>query len=121
MHVAKQNPTVFGQLVLMSPWLRMNAKPVTPDWLGDGKWLKGVKVYVEMGTEPGDNYPGDAAAALDDGAKLDEALTKAGLVEGTDFVYRQIEGGKHNESGWQHTVEQPLLFLYGKPSVASGN
>ena len=36
-----------------------------------------------------------------------------------NYQFRTIEGGTHNESGWQHTVPQPLLFLYGKPAVAT--
>ncbi len=119
MHVAKQNPTTFGQLVLMSPWLRLNNKQLSNDWVGDGKWLKGAKVYVEMGTEPGDNYPADAAVAAGDAQQFTGALEKAGLLNGADFQFREIDGGRHNESGWQHTVSQPLIFLYGKPAMAT--
>ena len=121
LHVAKQNPNTFGSLVLMSPWLRLNNKPLTNDVVGDGKWLKGTKIYVEMGTEPGDNYPGDAKAAAEDAQQFTAALDKAGLHSGADYQFREIEGGSHNESGWQYTVSQPLLFLYGKPAVASND
>jgi len=119
MHVAKQNPTTFGQMVLMSPWLRLNKKQLAGDWVGDGKWLKGTKLYVEMGSNTLDNYPGDSAAAASDAQELVAALEKAGLTACADFQFRTIEGGTHNESGWQHTVPQPLLFLYGKPAVAT--
>jgi len=114
MHAAKTNPDVFGQLVLMSPWLRVKASDanVIKDWVGDGQWLKGEKIYAEMGTEPGDNYP--TTNPTSDGQQLAAALEKAGLKQGSDFVYREIEGERHNESGWSKTVDQPLLFLYGK-------
>ena len=117
MYIAKQNPQVFGKMVLMSPWLQLNGKPVLADWLGAGKWLKGTKLYVEMGTEPGDNYP--TTNPVGDAQPMVAALEKAGLSAGKDFDYREIEGGRHNESAWQNSVAQPLLFLYGQQAVAS--
>jgi enterochelin esterase-like enzyme len=117
MYVARQNPTIFGKLLLMSPWMHLNGKPVLNDWLGDEKWLKGTKVYVEMGTEPGDNYP--TTDPIADAQPLASALEKAGLTRAKDFDYREIEGGRHNESAWANTVSQPLLFLFGQQSVAT--
>ena len=70
-----------------------------------------------MGTDAGHNYSGDAPNAIPDAQQLVAALEKAGLTQGKQFVYREIEGGKHNEASWNATIEQVLLAVYGKPEA----
>ncbi len=118
MYTAKENPTIFGKMLLMSPWLHLNGKPVLADWLGDGTWLRDERIYIEMGTEPGDNYP--TTNPIADSQPLAAALQKSGLTSGRDFKYREILGGRHNEAAWASTISQPLQFLYGISGVALG-
>jgi hypothetical protein len=60
---------LFGQLVLMSPWLRFNNKQTAADGWGR-QVAQGTKIYIEMGTDPGDNYPVTPAAASGDAQQL---------------------------------------------------
>ena len=93
----------------------MNNKPVVAEIVGDGGWLKNDFTYIDMGTEPGHNYPGEPGNAIADGQQLVAAMEKAGLTQGKQFVYREIEGGKHNEASWNASAEQVLLAIYGNP------
>jgi predicted alpha/beta superfamily hydrolase len=120
LYTAKMHPDVFGGVVALSPWLRINKQPVITDIVGDGAWLKNDSAYIDMGTDAGHNYSGDAADAIPDAQQLLAAAEKAGVTQGKQFVYREIEGGKHNEASWNATAEQALLALYGvaQPSSA---
>jgi predicted alpha/beta superfamily hydrolase len=110
---AKTHPDVFGGVVALSPWLRAGNKPVIDEIVGDGAWLKNDFTYIDMGTDPGHNYAGEAGNAIPDAQQLVAALEKAGLTQGKQFVYREIEGGKHNEASWNASAEQVLLAAYG--------
>lgn len=113
LYAAKTHSDVFGGVVALSPWLRLGDKPVISDIIGDGKWLKNTRLFVDMGTEGGHNYPGGAANAIADGEQFVAAMEKAGVAQGEQFQYRIIEGGKHNEASWQATADQVLIALFG--------
>ena len=124
LYAAKAHHDVFGHVVALSPWLRLGDKPIVTELVGDGAWLKDTKLFVEMGTAPGHNYPGgeaSAANAVADAQALVAVLTKAGLEPGRQFQYVEIEGGRHNEQSWQAIVPQMLLAVFGVPaSPATG-
>ena len=115
---AKQHNNVFGQVIALSPWLRVGEKGeklVINDIIGDGAWLKNTKLYIDMGTSPGHNYPGGADQAIPDAQQFIAAVEKAGVPQGEQLTYREIEGGTHNEAAWQATAEQVLLAVLGNP------
>jgi predicted alpha/beta superfamily hydrolase len=116
LYTAKTHADKFGGVVALSPWLRLGDKPIVNELVGDGAWLKQTFTFIDMGTDAGHNYPGGAANAIPDAQQLVAAMEKAGLENGKQFVYREIEGGKHNEASWAATIDQVLLALYGKPS-----
>jgi hypothetical protein len=107
MHVAKTNPKTFGSIALISPWLRAGGKPIAAEWIGDGKWLAGTKLYIEMGTAGGANYPGGDGPA--DAKEIVQKLRSAGV---SDLVYKEIPGDQHNEASWQRHVDEILLALF---------
>jgi predicted alpha/beta superfamily hydrolase len=116
LYAARTHNDMFGGVIALSPWLRLGDKPVVKELVGDGKWLANSFTYIDMGTEPaGHNYAGsgDAQTAVADAEQFIAELEKAGLTQGTQFVYRAIEGGKHNESSWAATAEQVLSSVYG--------
>jgi predicted alpha/beta superfamily hydrolase len=45
--------------------------------------------------------------------RADEALRKAGYVEGQNWITRKFEGAEHSEKAWRLRVDQPLQFLLG--------
>ena len=116
LYTAKQHNNVFGQVIALSPWLRIGEKgdkPLVNELVGDGAWLKNTKLYVDMGTSPGHNYPGGEAQAIPDAQQFVAAAEKAGVPQGEQLIYREIEGGTHNEAAWQATAEQVLLAVLG--------
>jgi predicted alpha/beta superfamily hydrolase len=119
LYTARQHNDVFGQVIALSPWLRVGEKGekvVIDDIVGDGAWLKNTKVFLDMGTSPGHNYPGGAEHAIADAQQLVAAIEKAaGVAQGEQLTYREIEGGTHNEAAWQATAEQVLLAVLGVP------
>jgi predicted alpha/beta superfamily hydrolase len=116
LYTAKQHNNVFGQVIALSPWLRIGEKgdkPLVDELIGDGAWVKNTKLYVDMGTNPGHNYPGGAAQVIPDAQQFVAAIEKAGVAQGERLIYREIEGGTHNEAAWQATAEQVLLAVLG--------
>jgi len=116
LYAAKQHNNVFGQAIALSPWLRVGEKGekvVIDDIVGDGAWLKNTKLFIDMGTSPGHNYPGGPDHAIPDAQQLIAAIEKAGVPQGEQLIYREIEGGTHNEAAWQATAEQVLLAVLG--------
>jgi hypothetical protein len=89
--------------------------------VGDGTWLRNSFTFIDMGTDPGHNYAGgaDGKTAVADAEQFVGELEKGGLSEGKQFVYRSIEGGKHNEASWAATAEQVLLAVYGGTGAAA--
>jgi predicted alpha/beta superfamily hydrolase len=115
MYTAKTHPDVYGQVVALSPWLRLNDKAIGKELIGDGAWLKNTRFYIDMGTDPGHNYAGSGETALQDVASFVEMLQQGGASP----QYVEIEGGKHNEASWAATIEQVLTAVLGKSSPTS--
>jgi enterochelin esterase-like enzyme len=117
MYITKTHNDVFGQVIALSPFLRQGDRKMTTDWLGDGKWLHGTRVYTDMGLAPannGNNYPGGNDAAAEDGKDLAKALTSTGLQPGKDFVYRDLPEGHDDEASWQGEIGGVLGWMYGR-------
>ena len=115
LHAAKLHNDVFGHVIALSPWLRAGDNVLVDQIIGDGAWLKNTKLYLDMGTNAGHNYPGGADKAIADAEAFAAAAEKAGVSQGETFTYREIEGGTHNETAWQATAEQVLLAALGLP------
>jgi predicted alpha/beta superfamily hydrolase len=119
LYTAKTHSDIFGGVIALSPWLRVGDKQLARDLIDDGAWLKNSFIYIDMGTDPGHNYgPGDGHDAIPDADRFVAELEKLGLTQGKQFVYRTIEGGKHNESSWAATAEQVLRAVYGTGAAA---
>jgi predicted alpha/beta superfamily hydrolase len=114
LHIAKQSPNVFGKLMLFSPWLRIGEKKLTESDLGDGAFLKGMRVYIEMGSAGGANYSGKDPVA--DAKEFEKFLQTAGLKPDTDYKYIELPGQEHNEPAWATRVEPALTWMYGTAS-----
>src|SRR5262249_300786 len=115
LHTAKLYPDTFGQLVLMSPWLRIGDKKLIESDLGDGSFLKGERIYVEMGSNGGTNYPRKGPIAH--AKEFDAFLQKAGLKPDGDYKYIEVPGLEHNEPAWATRVEGMLTWMYGSSAT----
>ena len=114
--VAKEHPNVFSQIALLTPFLRVEGKPLT-DLLGsDAGWLKGRRVWLDMGPSPKKYYPGEDP--MGDARAFAKLFESAGLKPAADYKFVEVEGGEHTESSWQARVDEVLMFLYGTEGSA---
>jgi len=117
LHIAKQSPGTFGQILLFSPWLRIGEKRLVESDLGDGKWLAGDRLCIEMGDAGGALYPG--TDPIGDARAFKQFLTNAALKPDVDFAYAEVPGLTHNEPAWATRVEQVLTWVYGRPDAST--
>src|SRR5437762_8296939 len=84
LYMAKVNHDTFGQIAVMTPWLREGNKTLLSE-LGDlSSWAKDTRVFLDMGSAGGANYPGDKP--IDDAREFAKALESAGVSKGKDFA-----------------------------------
>ncbi len=112
--VAKEHPGAFAQVALLTPFLRVEGKPLTDLLASDTAWLKDRRVWLDMGPSPKKYYPGDDPVG--DARAFATVLGSAGLKPDTDYKFVEVEGGEHTESSWQARVDEVLMFLYGTGS-----
>jgi len=112
LYTLKTNHDTFGQIAVLTPWLREGSKTLLSELGADGAWARGTRLYLDMGSAGGTNYPGEKP--IDDARELEKTLESAGLSKGNDLAYTEIEGGQHTETAWATRVEPMLVFLYGK-------
>ncbi|HEX4054839.1 MAG TPA: alpha/beta hydrolase-fold protein [Tepidisphaeraceae bacterium] len=109
--IAHDHPDVFGGVAVLDPWLRDSQHDLLDTWKDDA-WMKGMRFYVDMGTNGGPEYPG--TTEVPDFNALVQQFDSAGLKKGTDYSATIIDGAAHNESAWQQRVGNFLTFLYGQ-------
>jgi predicted alpha/beta superfamily hydrolase len=110
--IVKQYPDKFGKIALLTPHLWCNGKNIYAMAGEDLGFMKAAKVWLDMGSAGGDNYPGKDPLA--DAQQFAKKLESAGLVKDKDLKYTEYPGGEHKESAWQTRCDQVLLWLYGK-------
>lgn len=113
LNMLKQHGDVFGDAAVLTPYLRYNGKPAEAALGTDLSFLKGRKLWIDMGDQPGDNYPTDGKP-MDDAKAFVAKLTAAGLKPDVDFQYRELPGTAHDENAWAARFDQVLMYLYGK-------
>ncbi|WP_428940737.1 alpha/beta hydrolase-fold protein [Fontivita pretiosa] len=115
LYIAKTFPGVFGQVAVLTPHLRVGQRDIVQELsAGDTQWIKGMRLWIDMGDRGEGNYPG--TDPMGDARALVQVLQGAGLRTGIDYQYTEIPGGEHNESAWQARIDQVLLFLFAKPA-----
>jgi predicted alpha/beta superfamily hydrolase len=109
--IAHDHADVFSGVAVLDPWLRDQQHSLLDTWKDDA-WMKGMRFYVDMGTNGGALYPG--TTEIQDMNQLTQMFDSAGLKKGTDYVANVIDGAEHNETAWQKRVPDFLIFLYGQ-------
>jgi predicted alpha/beta superfamily hydrolase len=111
LHLAWKHSDVFGMCGCMSPSLWWDERKMLIALETDNRWMKRVRLWVDMGTAEGSgtNAEKNLAAARE----LDAIMHRAGLREGIDYRYAEFEGAAHNEQSWADRFDQVLLFLFG--------
>lgn len=111
--MVKQNPDVWGDVAVLTPYLQFNGKPITAAVGEDLSFLKGRKLWIDTSELGGDNYPA-GGKPMDDAKAFVVRLQSAGLTPDKDFKYVEYAGQPHDETAWAAHVEPVLMYLYGK-------
>jgi enterochelin esterase-like enzyme len=106
---AHDHVDIFGSVALLDPWLRDSQHALLDAWT-DNAWIKGMRFYVDMGSNGGAQYPG--TTEVQDLNQLTRYFDSAGLKKGSDYVSAVVDGAEHNETAWQKRVPNFLIFLY---------
>lgn len=107
--IAQKNPSVFGRVVALSPWLRVGDTPAA-ELLGEGLGaLSGTAVYFDMGDAPTDNYPAPDQAVADA-----EAFAAALDSAGVGHTFEVVPGANHHEPDWSSRIVDVLKKVYGE-------
>jgi len=111
LHICRKYPKVFSRCGVISPALMWNDRSILKHLESDHKWLKGMRVWVDMGSEEGRQVPG-FSSALKDTRRLAKILDDAGLEQDRDYRYLEVSGGQHNEAAWAARFDQVLEFFF---------
>ncbi|NJC27718.1 alpha/beta hydrolase [Neolewinella antarctica] len=121
--VAWRNPSEFGSAGAFSGsfWWRKkefdanhpDANLIVHDYVRRAKKAPPVKFWFMAGTEDerADRNNNGIIDAIDDTLQLMAALTEKGMAEGTDFVYTEVDGGKHEPETWGKVVVDFLRWV----------
>ena len=121
--IAWRNPSEFGAAGVFSGslwWRRKEMDPANPDgdlivhdYVRKAKKSPPVKIWLMAGTEDetSDRNNNGIIDSIDDTLQLMAALSEKGMVEGTDFVYNEVEGGKHEPETWGRVIVDFLKWL----------
>lgn len=117
LYLAHEYPGVFGRCGVVSPSLGWQDRALlTRIEQGDKAWLRGCRIWVDMGTAEGGTAPPsrETTLAVAHARDLAELLDRAGLIRGEGYEYLEIEGGRHNEQAWAGRIDRILTYLYGR-------
>lgn len=92
---------IFGKIGAFSPSY----------WISDSVYnytkSNNLKLYLLAGTEEG-------YSLLSDAQKMRDTLLKNGF-EPENLYYKEVEGGKHNETFWSASLAEAICWLFDKP------
>jgi predicted alpha/beta superfamily hydrolase len=103
--IVREHGDRFGLCASLSPSLWWSGGRLLREVGADGAWLRGVRLWFDMGTREG----GVSRTRL-----LVRHLEAAGLRRGEHFCYEEVPGGEHNESAWAARFDRVLLYLFGR-------
>ncbi len=113
LYMAKAHADQFGRCGVVSPALGYFDRAFLESVIEQDKaWLKGVRVWLDMGTAESTASAGNLV--LKHVHDFVAVMEGAGLEAGRDYHYEEVEGGRHNEQAWAGRIEAILTFLYGR-------
>ena len=115
LYAVSTRPDVFSMAGVVSPALFWADARAIKDVQRHGPYPKDVRLWVDIGTEEGEKEQGQqiGSAAVYCRALIAE-LSKAGLVEGTNYKYLEVPGARHNEQYWSERVDQMLIYFFAQ-------
>jgi predicted alpha/beta superfamily hydrolase len=97
-------PDVFGKLAALSPSVWWNGRMIVRQVESLRRRTR-ARIWLDMGTKESRYGVADARA-------LRDALVRRGWRLQHDLEYREVEGGRHDESSWAERVPDVLRYLY---------
>ncbi len=75
---------------------------------------EGLKMWFQAGTEDetNDRDGNGVIDAIQDTTELMDELRLKGYQDGLEMVYREIEGGKHNQATWAEVLPEFLIWAF---------
>ncbi len=113
LHICRRYPDVFSRCGAISPALMWADHEITKSTKKDASWMKGLKVWLDMGTNEGKQIDSFSRAIEDTRAFVD-VMDAAGMDPGRDYYYWEVYQGEHNEAFWARRFDKILLYFYGK-------
>ena len=127
MDIAWNHPKVFAKVGVFSGalWWRQKAEEdgytdendrIMHNIVRKGEYHKNQQFWFEAGTndETSDRNHNGIIDAIDDTLDLMKELEKHGYKKNKDIVYRQVEGGEHNQQTWSSVMPEFLTWAFGK-------
>ena len=113
LYICQQYPEMFSRCLVVSPALWWNEHAVVKSLTNDGTCLRGLRIWLDMGTKEGRQID-EFTTAIRDTRELVKVFEAAGLTADKDFKYVEVEGGEHNEASWAKRFGDMLEFTYRK-------
>ncbi|HEX4824491.1 MAG TPA: alpha/beta hydrolase-fold protein [Candidatus Polarisedimenticolaceae bacterium] len=105
-----ERPDVFGLVGAVSPSLGF-ARQAPLAWLESAPFVGG-RIYMDVGTLEGPPRAGDEPSPyVRLVRRAYDALVSKGYAPDRDILYREDEGGRHNEAAWAARLPEALRFL----------
>lgn len=95
----------FSMIGAMSPSFWVADMQIFKDV--DAQPKKDLKIWFDLGTLEWNYY-----------IPLSDILAKKGYAYGTDFLYYEVDGGRHTPNDWLARIAYPLILFHGKTSTA---
>lgn len=113
LYICREYPETFSRCGVISPALMWNDGALLKSLESDPSWMKKVRFWVDMGTAEGRQVAG-FSQGIARTRQLVKIFESAGLKEGKDYAYLEVEGGEHNEAAWNARSPEILGFLFAK-------
>lgn len=108
----------FGLVGALSPSLWWGRRCFITGMAGDPAPTTRPKIWLDAGTleSRSDSNGNGVPDLIDDLRTMRAVLLSHGYVENEDLIYREIEGGTHDENSWSERVGEVLTEFFPKKS-----
>jgi iron(III)-enterobactin esterase len=127
MDICWNNPREFSKVGVFSGsfWWRQKSEEdgytdvndrIMHNIVRKGTYKKGMKFWFEAGSndEKSDRNNNGIIDAIDDTLDLIKELENKGYRNGKDLIYREVEGGEHNQNTWKKILPEFLVWSFMK-------
>ena len=127
MDIGWNNPKEFSRIGVFSGsfWWRQKSEEegytdendrIMHNIVQAGTYKKGMAFWFEAGTndEKSDRNNNGVIDAIDDTLDLIKELEFKGYKKDKDLIYREVDGGEHNQNTWKKVLPEFLIWAFGK-------